>query len=552
MRATDVSTALQAPDVPHNTAGSRATPAAALFRRAFLDARTRTIAFAYVFAVYSWLESAAYRSTYPTQADRIDFARSFAGNDAIRLFYGFPYDVVTVGGYSAWRVGGTLALAAAAFGVLAAVRAFRTEEDAGRTEIVLAGCVPRRTSYLSAMAAIGAGTFLLWFAEFAGLVVGHLSVAGSAYLALATVSVVPVFVGIGAVASQLAPNRRVALALSGAAAVLFWLLRVIADTWTGGAWLRWATPLGWAEELRPFTGAHPALLFLPVVACVPLLAIAARINAGRDVGAGILPVKDTAAPHLRLLSSPTLQALRSERGSLATWMFGFAALSVVLGKISTSISSAGISTKLQKDFAKFGAGSLITPSGYLAFVFIVVILAVCLFVCSQVGAAREEEAEERLETLFALPVSRRRWFGGRLLIAALAAAVLSLLAGLLTWAGAASQGVDISLPRMLEAGANGIPVSLLFLGVAALAYAVAPRASSAIAYGLVTVAFLWYLVGSVIGVPKWIFDLTPFRHIGLVPMQTFEAPAAGIMAAVGVMAAAGAIAVLRHRDLLAA
>ncbi|MGO9342212.1 MAG: polyketide antibiotic transporter [Acidimicrobiales bacterium] len=530
----------------------RATAGAALFRRAFLDARTRTVAFAYVFAVYSWLQSSAYRSTYPTQADRIAFARSFAGNDAIRLFYGYPYDVVTVGGYSAWRVGGTLVLAAAAFGVLAAVRAMRTEEDAGRTEIVLAGCVPRRTSYLSAMAAIGAGTLILWFAEFAGFVVGRLPVAGSAYLALATVSVVPVFVGIGAVASQLAPNRRVAIALSSAAAVLFWLLRIVADTWAGGAWLRWATPLGWAEELRPFTGAHPAVLLLPVAACVPLVAIAARINAGRDVGAGILPARDTAAPHLRLLSSPIAQALRSERGSLATWMFGFAAFSVILGKISTSISSAGVSTKIQKDFAKFGTGSIVTPSGYLAFVFIIVILAVCLFVCSQIGAAREEEAEERLETLFALPVGRRRWFGGRLLIAALAAATLSVLAGLLTWAGAASQGVNVSLPRMLEAGANGIPISLLFLGIAALAYAVAPRASAAIAYGLVSATFLWYLVGSVLGIPKWIIDLTPFRHIGLVPVQTFQATAAWVMVAVGVATAAGAVAVLRHRDLFAA
>ena len=549
MPATSTSIPLRA---PRFTPVTGVTAGAALFRRAFLDARTRTIAFAYVFAVYSWLQSAAYRSTYPTLADRIAFARSFAGNGAIRLFYGYPYDVVTVGGYSAWRVGGTLVLVAAAFGVLAAVRAFRTEEDAGRTEIVLAGCVPRRTAYLSSMAAIAAGTFILWFAEFAGFVVGRLPVGGSAYLALATVSVVPVFVGIGAVASQLAPNRRVALALSSAVLVLFWLLRVIADTSTGGAWLRWATPLGWAEELRPFAGAHPIVLLLPLAACLPLLAIAARINTGRDVGAGILPARDTAAPHLAMLSSPTVQALRSERGSLATWMFGFAAFSVILGKISTSISSAGISTNIQKDFAKFGAGSIVTPSGYLAFVFIIVILAVCLFVCSQIGAAREEEAEQRLETLFALPVSRRNWFGGRLLIASLAAAVLSVLAGLLTWAGAASQGVNISLPRMLEAGVNGIPISLLFLGIAALAYAVAPRASAAIAYGLVSATFLWYLVGSVLGIPKWIIDLTPFRHIGLVPVQTFQAAAAGIMVAIGLAAAAMAIAVLRHRDLLEA
>ena len=49
--------------------------------------------------------------------------------------------------------------------------------------------------------------------------------------------------------------------------------------------------------------------------------------------------------------------------------------------------------------------------------FIFFILAVSLFVCAQIGAARQEEADERLETLLALPVGRSGWLGGRLLLA---------------------------------------------------------------------------------------------------------------------------------------
>jgi len=103
----------------------------------------RAIAFAYLFAVYSYIQPAGFRGTYPTLADRIAFAHSFAGNSAIRLFYGYPYDPVTIGGYSAWRIGGTPAIAAAIFGMLAAVRALRTDEDAGRAELMLAGCIGR-------------------------------------------------------------------------------------------------------------------------------------------------------------------------------------------------------------------------------------------------------------------------------------------------------------------------------------------------------------------------------------------------------------------------
>jgi len=520
-----------------------------LARRVLRDARTRTIAFGYLFAIYAYIQPAGYRHAYPTLSDRLGFAHSFASNDALRLFYGYPYDLRTVAGYCAWRVGGTLAIVAAVFGLLAAVRALRTEEDTGRMELILAGPVGRWTAYLSAMGAIAAGILILWLAEFAGFVIGGLPTGGSAYLALASTSVVPVFVGVGALASQLAPTRRIALELGGAIVALCLLLRVIGDTSPDTGWLRWATPLGWAEELRPFTGAQPLVLLLPVSVSVVLLVVAAVIAAGRDIGTGVLLARDTAAPRLRLLSSPTAQALRSERGSLIVWLSSTSAFAFILGMISTSVSSAGISKSMQREIAKLGSGLILTPAGYLAFVFIFFILAVSLFVCAQIGATRQEESDEQLETLLALPVGRRGWLGGRLLLATCASVAISLLAGLLTWAGAASEGVHVSLPRMLEAGANCLPVALLFLGIAALAYAIVPRASAGIAYGLVTVAFLWDLLGALLGVPKWLAELTPFAHVGLVPAQPFRATAAVVMLALAGLASLLALWAFRRRDL---
>ena len=543
--------AIATPSASGSRAGSGLDlgPAHALARRGFRDARVRTIAFGYLFAIYAYIQPVGYRHTYPTVGDRLGFAHSFAGNKAIRLFYGEPHDLLTVSGYSAWRVGGTLAIVAAVFGLLAAVRALRTEEDAGRTELVLTGIVGRRKAYLAALVAIAAGVLILWLAEFAGFVAGGLPVGGSAYLALATASVIPVCVGVGAVASQLAPTRRLALELGGAVVGLFLLLRVIADTSSGFGWLRWATPLGWAEQLRPFAGARPLVLVLPVAASALLLLLAARIAAGRDIGTGLLPARERAEPRLGLLSSPTAQALRSERPSLIVWTAGVGAFAFILGMISTSISSAGISKSIQREIAKLGSGSIFTPAGYVAFVFIFFILVVSLFACAQVGAGRHEEAEGQLETLLSLPVSRRRWLCGRLLLAVGGTAAISLTAGLLTWAGAASQGVDISLPRMLEAGANCLPVALLFLGIATLAYAVVPRASAGITYGLVTVAFLWQLVGSLLGVPEWLVELTPFAHVGLVPAQPFRAGAAVIMLAIAAASMLAAVWCFQRRDL---
>jgi ABC-2 type transport system permease protein len=534
------------------TVGAGLGPALSLARRSFRDARSRTIAFAYLFAIYAYIQPVGYRHAYPTLADQLGFAHSFAGNDALRLFYGYPYSPLTVNGYCAWRVGGTLAILAAAFGLLAAVRALRSEEDSGRMELVLAGIVARRTTYLSALSAIAAGVLILWLAESAGFVAGGLPVGGSAYLALATASVIPVYMGVGAIASQLAPTRRIALELGSAVIGLSLLLRVIADTSSGASWLRWATPLGWAEELRPFAGPRPLVLLLPVAASTLLLVLAARIADSRDLGTGILPASDATPPRLSLLSSPTAQALRSERASVIVWTTSIAAFAFILGMVSTSISSAGISKSVRQEIAKLGSGSIDTPTGYLALVFIFFILAVSLFACAQVGAARHEEADERLDTLLSLPVDRRRWLGGRLALATCGAVTISLATGLFTWAGAATEGVDISLPRMLEAGANCLPVALLFLGLAALAYAVVPRASTGIAYGLVTVTFLWQLTGSVLGAPRWLIELTPFAHVGLVPEQPFRVLAAVVMLGIALGSALMAVWIFRRRDLVGA
>lgn len=165
----------------------------------------------------------------------------------------------------------------------------------------------------------------------------------------------------------------------------------------------------------------------------------------------------------------------------------------------------------------------------------------------QVGAARNEETEQRLETLLALPVSRRRWLAGRLVLAT--ATAIAVVAGVLAWAGAVAKGADVSLPRMVEAGANCLPVALLFLGLGTLAFAIAPRASTGIAYGLVAVTFLWETLGALLEAPEWLLAASPFHDIGLVPGEPFEATGAAVMLTIGAIAAVVAVAVFARRDL---
>jgi ABC-2 type transport system permease protein len=527
--------------LPRPTAAVLSTPTYALVRRRLADARGLTVAFAYLFAIYAYTQPSGYRSAYPKLSDRLAFAHSFAANKGLWLLYGQPHDVSAVSGYTAWRVGGVLAIAAAIYGLLAAIRLTRAEEDSGRLELVLAGAVTRRTVNLAALAALTSGALILWGAELTGSLVAGLPLVGSGYLALATASIVPVCASLATLAGEFAPTRRSALELAGSAIALLFVLRVTADTVSGLSWLHWATPLGWAEQLRPFAGPQPLAFLLPASATLLLLTLAARISARRDLGTGLLPTRDIAA-----------QALRSQIGVLLAWSGSVTALSFILGAVAKSISPADVSKSVQKEIGKLGSGAITTPTGYLAFIFIFVVLAVCVFVCAQIGAARREAADQRLETLLAMPVSRRRWLAGRAALAIVAAAALSLLAGVLAWAGASTGGAQVSLPTMLQAGANALPIATLFLGLAILAYAITPRSSGAIIYALLAISFFWKLVGSLLAVPRWLVDLTPFAHVAPVPTQPFRTLAAVTMIALGAVTTLAATELFRRRDLIGA
>jgi len=174
---------------------------------------------------------------------------------------------------------------------------------------------------------------------------------------------------------------------------------------------------------------------------------------------------------------------------------------------------------------------------------------VALYAVSHVGGLRDEESSGRLETLFALPVPRRSLMRGRLLVAAGATIVLSLAVGFLAWAGSAATGGGVGLGAMLTAGANCIAVSLLFLALGALLFAWLPRPSPGAAFGLVGVAFLWELVGALVGAPWWLLTISPIHRVTQAPLVAVDRRGTLVMLVVAAIAAAAAVERFARRDL---
>jgi putative exporter of polyketide antibiotics len=69
---------------------------------------------------------------------------------------------------------------------------------------------------------------------------------------------------------------------------------------------------------------------------------------------------------------------------------------------------------------------------------------------------------------------------------------------LVSWAGAATQGLDAGLGSMLLAGLNVVPTALVALGIGAVVRVVDPRRAAASVYAVVIWSSLVDLVGPIV------------------------------------------------------
>lgn len=532
--------------------GSGTVVASLVARRAVRSAAP----WAYVFAAYLYGSISGYAATYKTPAARLKLARSLAPNAGLRAIIGPARHLETVVGFAAWRCLGVLTLVGGASALLASTRLLRGEEDAGRWELLLAGQTTRRRAAGQGLAGLAAGwTVLLVITALVAVVDGmtvhpRFAVSASLFFALSLLCGAALFLAIGALTSQLAATRRQAASLAGGVLGLFYLMRMVADSGSTLRWLIWLTPLGWIEELRPLTGSRPIML-VPIVSLVVVVgALTLRLAGERDAGSSILPDRDSAPPRTALLDSPTGLTVRLVRPVGVAWTLAIGFMGLLFGLVAQSAANAASgSASVEKALARLG-GKHGGAAAYLGLTFVVIAALVALVGAGQIVAAREEEAEGRLDNLLVRPVARWSWLAGRLLVATAITVVSGVVAGVLAWLGAASQHSGISFGSLVEAGLNTVPPAIFLIGAGALVHALAPRLVSVAVYGLVGWSFLVELAGSLVKTPRLLLDTSILYHVAPAPATSPHWGSAAVLVLLGLAGATAAAVVFERRDLV--
>lgn len=495
----------------------------------------------------------SYVSTFPTEAERQQVAAATSGDAGLSVLLGPTTAIDTVGGYTVYKCFVFLTTIGAIWGLLAATRLLRGEEDAGRWQLVLSGStraaratVATLVALLAGVAILFAGTTLLTIAAGRDPDVGF-GIGESVLYGFSIVIAPAVFVMVGAVTSQLCRTRRMASSWAMGAFGVCFVIRMVADAGPGTRWLRWATPFGWTELIQPFTANDPWPL-LPALATVAVLGSAAVVlSSRRDAGSSVFSARDVAPVRPFGLGSPLGLAARLDLPVLIAWCLGAGVTGLSFGLIA-KIATGAVPASLGDSLDRFGAqGSFVDQ--YFGVAFLLAATVVALIAAGQLGEASEEESTGRLVHLLTGPVRRVSWFGGRLGLAAAGIVVAGLLAGMGAWAGAASQGVHLGFATLVGAGLNVVPTALLVLGIGAVVLSLAPRAAAASVYAVVIGSLLIDLLASMVDSLGWTAKLSVFHYMALAPASSPDPGTLALTTVVGVGLCVLATALFARRDI---
>ncbi|MEU0482402.1 ABC transporter permease [Streptosporangium sp. NPDC006013] len=495
----------------------------------------------------------AFNGAYPTAEAREDYYETSVHTRAFTVVYG-ALKGSSLGELVAWR-SGVLTCLVAIFALLTVIRHTRTEEEAGRRELVGATAVSRHADLAAALIVTCGASLVLGLLSALTLIGQDLPVAGSLALGLGFTVAGWLFAGIGAVAAQLTTGaggaRAIGLTAVGVAVTLRGIGDVGVQSGDGPAWVLWLSPFGWSEELRPYSGESWWVLALVVAGFAALTALAVSLSARRDLGNGMFqarPGPADAAPGLR---SPLALAWRLHRGPLVSRTAGLALVGLAVGAISESLGALmeNSGSTAREVLARLGGpGTLVDQ--FVAPMMTMLGLICSIFAVQAALLLRNEERDGRAEPLLATPVDRLRWAGSHLAFALLGPALGVLAFGSVAGLthGLNTGAVGRELPRLLGAALVQLPAIWVFTGLAFALFGLLPRlVAGTFAVLLGTMVLGWAAQELLLG--QWVINLSVFQHVPQLPGgQMAILPLVVMTVSAAVLVAVGLVG-LSRRDM---
>lgn len=522
------------------------TGTGALLRHALRLDRWKLLPWLLIIGAFPLASFAAYDSLFSAPGEATALQLSLSTNPAFSLLFGPATDLTTAMGFVTWRIQMFGMFFAALMAIFTVTRHTRAAEDSGQAELLDSGVVGRHARLASAV-------ILAWLASAAvGLLVGGSLAAAGAPLEAAFALGASLgglgfaFAGVAAVAAQLGSVARMANTLAAVVLGLSYLVRGLGDIVKGGEWLLWASPMGWAELIRPASENNYAPLALLLGSGLLLAGLASWLSAHRDVGLGIIPIR--AGPSRGASGIWGLTA-RLNRGPFWTWGIVYPVLGSIYGLVTTTMSSVFSDNPFVRQLLAFR----VTSEEQLVLAFVQVLLLVLAFIGGVFGIQvalrfHAEEDERRAEWVLSGSLSRPGHIAPTIVLA-LAAPAAGMLLGSLALAttanasGSSAKPVDIVLQGLAE-----VPAICLAAAVAIAVVGLAPHVR-AVAWLVLVYWLLMTLFGPILKAPDWMLDTSPFHVVPNVSAPDPDFTPLWITAGLAVALVIAGLVGYRRRDL---
>ncbi|MBB5077731.1 ABC transporter permease [Nonomuraea endophytica] len=495
----------------------------------------------------------AFNATAPTAAARQDFVDTSVHNTAFIIAYG-PLHGSTLGQLVTWRAG-FIPVIVGLVALLLMIRHTRTEEEAGRLELVGATAVGRHAGLAAALISVLVGSAVVSALSALALVSAGLGAGGAVVFGLGLLLTGCAFAAAGAIFAQLTAGaggaRGIAIVVLGAAFLVRGIASVSQQSGGSLGWLAWLSPVAWAGEFRPYAGDRWWIAVPCLLATAALVALAVTLAGRRDLGSGMIQPRPGPAEAAAALRTPLALAWRLHRGALFSRLAGFAVVGYALGAVAESISHLlDNSGAAARDLL---AGLGLRGSLLQQYVDGMMTLAAVVAAAYAIQAALRPRAEEvagLAEPMLATPVQRLRWAWSHFLFALLGPTLgLAVFGAVLGLAHGINAGdVAGQVPAMLGAALVQLPAVWLFTGVAVALFGLLPRLAAWAFAALPLSLFLGWL-GAELQLGEFVTGLSAFSHIPKLPAEPLSVLPLAVLTAMAAALIAAGSAGIRGRDL---
>ncbi|KQY37278.1 ABC transporter permease [Nocardia sp. Root136] len=492
------------------------------------------------------LQSVSSQNFYDSPAKLAQLRATMSANAAVVAMGGPTRLLETVGGEVVFEIFAYLAVVVALMNMFVICRNTRSDEEAGRAELIRSSRVGPQASVVAALvvavvANLGAALVVFVTAAATGL-----PVVGSALVGAAVAGLGFTVAAATTVAAQVFENPRSVYGAISASVAVAYVLRAIGDV--GNDAIAWISPIGWGQRTYPFVDDRwwPLLLFAATSAV--LIAVAFALSRRRDLGAGLFGYRTGRATASRLLGSPAGLVWRLQRATVLGWCLGAFVLGAAYGSFADSIEQFIADNPEIAAYLTGNARDAV--DSYLSLTLSIIALLAAAYGVSGVLRARSEENSGRAEVVLAAPVGRVRWLSGYLAVAMTGSALVLVAGGL---GDGLAYGMTIGDPlqsaRLAASALGYVPAVWVIVAVTAAAVGWVPRHAGAVSWLFYTYVAVALIFADAFELPAWFATISPLRYTALVPLEDVDPVVSLALLAVVAGATGIAWAGCRRRDL---